>query len=290
MIAAADSYPTIQACLQSTERLRVVSDSSRLDIELLLCKVLACSRAFLYGWPEQELSLEQQKTFSDLLGKRQAGHPIAHLIGEREFWSLSLRTNNSTLIPRPDTELLVEAVLQLDLPNRVRLLDLGTGTGAIALALAHEKTQWHVSAVDQSAAAVELAKLNASSLDITNVVVRQSDWFDVFTAAQLFEVIVSNPPYIDVNDPHLQRGDVSFEPASALVAGQNGLADLFHIIESSRQFLSVDGWLVLEHGFTQALAVRQKMQESGYVAVTTRVDYGGNDRITLGMYRAGVDI
>lgn len=284
MIAAADSYPTIQACLQATDRLRSVSDSARLDIELLLCKVLGCTRTYLYTWPEQELASTQQKLFADLLSRRQAGHPIAHLIGEREFWSLPLRTNNSTLIPRPDTELLVEAVLDLDLPQHVRLLDLGTGTGAIALALASEKAQWLVSAVDQSAAAVELAMDNAKHLNLTNVVVQQSNWFDIFSAAGLFEVIVSNPPYIDPDDPHLQQGDVRFEPSSALVAGQNGLADLFYLIEHSRDFLAVDGWLVLEHGCSQALAVRQKMQELGYVNVTTRVDYGGNDRITLGMY------
>ena len=283
--ADADSYSTIHACLQLTARLRSASDSARLDIELLLCEVLGCSRTYLYTWPEKALSLAQQASFVELLSQRQAGHPIAHLVGEREFWSLPLQTNNSTLIPRPDTEILVEAVLDLKLPERTRLLDLGTGTGAIALALANEKVLWDVSAVDQSAAAVELAIRNAKSLNIVNAVIQKSDWFDVFIDEQ-FEVIVSNPPYIDGDDPHLQQGDVRFEPSSALVAGQNGLADLFYIIESSRHFLAVDGWLVLEHGCSQALAVQQKMLSSGYVAVTTQVDYGGNDRVTLGMYPA----
>jgi release factor glutamine methyltransferase len=283
MSADSVSLSTVQDCLKCDKLLSSVSDSARLDIELLLCKALDCSRTYLYGWPEHELTQEQQQAFRLLLGERQSGRPVAHLLGNREFWSLPLKVNDSTLIPRPDTEILIETALALNLAADTKLLDLGTGTGAIALALASEYSGWDILAVDLAEAAVELARDNVKSLGFTNVKVQQSNWFTVIEP-QRFNIIVSNPPYIDSSDPHLKQGDVRFEPSSALIAKDRGFADLFSIIDISRHFLAVDGWLLLEHGFEQGVEVRKKLYECGYHCVETRLDYSGNERVTLGQY------
>lgn len=207
---------------------------------------------------------------------------MAYLIGQREFWSLPLQVNNSTLIPRPDTEVLVETALQLSLPPAARVLDLGTGTGAIALALKSSQPQWQVTAVDRERAAVTLAQHNANSLKLA-VAVIQSDWFAALPEQQ-FDLIVSNPPYIDGDDPHLQQGDVRFEPTTALVAAQQGLADLFHIIDTAPLFLAPAGWLVLEHGWQQGAAVRSQLTRQGYQQVTTVCDYANLERVTIGQW------
>lgn len=276
---------TIAQCLAKASQLAVVSDTPRLDVELLLVHILQQHRTYLFTWPEKTLSINQQQQFDNLFARRLAGEPIAHLTGQREFWSLSLMVNNSTLIPRPDTELLVEIVLELFAQDAVQFprscLDLGTGTGAIALALASEKPAWKILGVDASTDAVELAEKNRTSLGFNNVSVYRSDWF-AHIAPHCFDVIVSNPPYIDPQDPHLDQGDVRFEPRSALVADEQGLADIKHIIVAAQNYLEGDGWLLLEHGYDQAVAVRDLMIKSGYVQVNTRCDYGGNERVTLG--------
>jgi len=260
------------------------SDSPRLDLEVLLCHLLGKSRAWLYTWPEHPLDNTQQAQFDALLKRRIAGEPVAHLTGSREFWSLPLKVNRSTLIPRPDTEVLVETVLARCPQEEAAVLDLGTGTGAIALALASEKSRWQITAVDTMPAAVALAEENRSRLGFTNVRVLRSDWFSALDA-QRFDVIVSNPPYIDTQDPHLRQGDVRFEPLSALVAEEQGLADIRRIAADGRDFLNDNGLLAVEHGWEQGRPVRRLFSELGYTDVETRLDYAGRERITLGWYR-----
>lgn len=271
---------TVQTCLQRAAEL-TDSDSPRLDVELLLAQVLERDRTYLYTWPEKILTPAQQAAFETLLNERKQGRPVAHLLGQREFWGLPLAVDNSTLIPRPDTETLVEAALALSLAENARVLDLGTGTGAIALALATEQPGWQITAVDFSPAAVALAERNRKTLELHNVCIRQSDWFAQLEPGH-FDLIVSNPPYIDADDPHLSQGDVRFEPLSALVAEQQGLADIAHIITAGCDYLRPGGWLLLEHGYTQGAAVRNLLQQAGYQAVTTHTDLGDNERISGG--------
>lgn len=277
---------TIANCLQKFPQLADVSDSPRLDIEIFLTYILQKNRTYLFTWPEQELTDEQTKVFNEFFARRLTGEPVAHIIGQREFWSLSLKVNNSTLIPRPDTELLVEATLGLfaeDEENKPRrLLDLGTGTGAIALALAHEKKIWQCVGVDKELAAIELAEKNRVQLNLHNVKIHQSDWFSALANEARFDVILSNPPYIDPDDEHLREGDVRFEPLSALVAGNKGLADLELIIAQAPNYLTQNGWLLVEHGYDQGSAVRDLFTANHFDQVNTFRDFGGNERVTIG--------
>lgn len=276
---------SVAQCLQLAGELESISDSARLDIELILCHVLQKNRTYLFTWPDKQLSAEAAEMFLQLFNRRKSGEPVAHIIGQREFWSLPLAVNNSTLIPRPDTELLVETVLELfaqDSPQQIRqCLDLGTGTGAIVLAIASEKPHWNLLGVDVSADAVALAQHNCERLDFKHVTIAQSNWFAQIPP-QKFDVIVSNPPYIDPQDSHLEQGDVRFEPRSALVAENSGLADIELILQQSWNYLHEHAWLLLEHGFDQAQAVRNLFFQRGFVQVETRRDLGGNERITLG--------
>ena len=260
------------------------SDSSRLDCELLLSEVLCKDRAYLYAWPERFLSDEQSKQFFVLFERRQQGEPIAYILGRQEFWSLPLQVNTSTLIPRPATETLVETALERFAARResqLSVLDLGTGTGAIALALASECLRWQVTAVDKQADAIALAKQNASNLGVKNVVFFCSDWYEKLNG-QVFNAILANPPYIDAKDPHLQQGDVRFEPKTALVADKQGMADLEHIITLAPQYLLPGGYLLLEHGFQQGEAVRALLSARGFQQVQTRADLSGLARVSCG--------
>ena len=278
----------IKACLLRAVQLQDISDSARLDVELLLARVFDKDRSYFFSWPEQELTTAQLAAFEQLFARRLKGEPIAHILGEREFWSLSLQVNASTLIPRPDTELLVELALELFSEQHISALDLGTGTGAIALALASEKPLWHFLALDQSQAACDLAESNRKMLAINNVQVLHSNWFSVLKAPRLsakrFDLIVSNPPYIDKDDHHLSEGDVSFEPLSALVADDSGLADIKHISSAAIDFLNPGGYLLLEHGYNQAAAVRRSLTAAGFASVKSKKDLNGNDRATLGRW------
>lgn len=261
------------------------SDSPRRDAEILLRHVTGKTRTYILAFGETGLTPDQAEALETLLERRVRGEPVAHLIGVREFWSLPLFVSAATLIPRPDTECLVEQALVRLPALPARILDLGTGTGAIALALASERPDCTVIAVDSVPAAVELAQRNATHLALSNVTVHQSHWFDDL-AAQRFNMIVSNPPYIDERDPHLQQGDVRFEPKTALVAGEEGLADLITIIRQGRQWLLPGGWMLLEHGWQQGESVRQIFNEAGFQQVETCRDYGGNERLTLGQWYA----
>ncbi|MFD2642396.1 peptide chain release factor N(5)-glutamine methyltransferase [Pseudomonas japonica] len=257
------------------------SPTARLDIELLLAAAIGKTRSYLHTWPERIVSSEAAQTFADYLQRRRAGEPVAYILGQQGFWNLDLEVAPHTLIPRPETELLVETAMRLQPGDPARVLDLGTGTGAIALALASERRQWQVTAVDRVEEAVALAERNRQRLQLDNVSVLASHWFSAL-AGQRFELIISNPPYIAAADPHLVAGDVRFEPSSALVAGQDGLDDLRLIIAEAPAHLVAGGWLLLEHGFDQAAAVRELLARHGFEQIESHLDLNAHERITLG--------
>lgn len=272
---------------QAAQRLHAAgSISPRVDAEVLMCHVIERDRTWLYTWGDKACPLWEQARFDALVAARAQGTPVAYLTGEREFWGLRLATSPNTLIPRPDTELLVELALSRATMPAGRLLDLGTGTGAIALAFASEQPGWEVLGVDVRDEAVALAARNAQALGIRNTHFLQSDWFGALEsdaeADTLFDIIVSNPPYIAADDPHLGEGDVRFEPRSALVANADGMADLLHLVQSARHYLTASGWLMLEHGYTQAEKVRMALSSAGYQNVESVRDLGGHERVTLG--------
>ena len=257
-------------------------ESPEIDADVLLCHVLAKPRSFILAWPEYALSEAECAALRVLTTRRQAGEPIAHLTGEREFWSLSLKVSPDTLIPRPDTEIIIEAALARLPDTTATLADLGTGTGAIALALKSERPQDTVYAVEFNANAAALARLNSERLSLP-ITVLEGSWFAPLAGLK-FDMLLSNPPYIDGADPHLLQGDVRFEPASALVAKEAGMADLRHLIRHSPDYLNDNGWLLLEHGWQQAALVRDYFTELGFKAVATLSDYGDNERITLAQW------
>lgn len=274
---------TIQQLLARHTTLATVSDSAALDAELLLCHCLGRSRTYLYTWPEQEVAPAPAQQFENLLARRADGVPVAYLTGRREFWSLDLAVDDSTLIPRPDTERLVEVALERVGAASAAVLDLGTGTGAIALALARERPHWRVLGADIHADAVRLAAANAARLGIANADFVQSDWFAALPAGARYTLIVSNPPYIDADDPHLQQGDVRFEPRRALVAAQHGLAAFAAIIDGAPAALETPGHLLFEHGADQGAAVRALLAQAGFTAIATWNDLGGRERVTGGV-------
>ncbi len=279
-----DNNLSIESLLRRTEGLASVSATPRLDIELLLCHVLGKGRSFLFSWPEYTLNECEFQQFSELLDKRKHGNPVAYLIGTRAFWSLELLVEPSTLIPRPDTESLVETALER-CDHRPRIvLDLGTGTGAIALALAKERPGWRITGCDRIPEAIALAKKNAIHNGLNQVSFIESNWFSALSE-QMFDLIVSNPPYIVDNDPHLQEGDVRFEPASALTSGLDGLDDIRRISREAPAHLNDDGWLMMEHGYHQGAEVRQILLDSGFTEVDTVQDLAGHDRVTLGQLK-----
>jgi len=255
-------------------------DTRRLDAEVLLCHVLHQDRVYLHSHREHELTAAQQIRFDELLRRRAAGEPVAYLVGEKEFWSMRLEVTPETLIPRPETELLVsEALRQLPHDAAAPVADLGTGSGAIALAIASERPQLHVVATDASAAALEVARRNARRLGITNVEFRQGNWCEAI-GDERYTMIISNPPYIPVDDPHLRQGDVRCEPRQALAAGDDGLAALRAISTGARAHLVPQGILLLEHGFDQDAAVKRLLTDLGYTRITLQRDLAGLPRIT----------
>ncbi|MFD2436873.1 peptide chain release factor N(5)-glutamine methyltransferase [Modicisalibacter luteus] len=264
----------------ATQRLTLAGSASpRLDAEILLGHALERNRTWLYTWSDRVVTAAEQARFETLLAAREAGQPVAYLTGEREFWGLSLYVGRSTLIPRPDTESLVEAALDKAASGHGRALDLGTGTGAVALAFASERPGWHVVGVDRVPDAVALARRNAKRLGLTNAVFLESDWFAALSGER-FDLILSNPPYLAADDPHLDQGDVRFEPHSALVADDQGLADLHHLCLTAKAHLASGGWLLFEHGMAQDSAVREALRQAGYDEVQTCNDLGA-PRVTL---------
>lgn len=274
---------TVSQCLaDATRRIQVCSDSARLDAELMLCHVLGCSRAWLFAHAHDPLETEPLVRFRSLLARRVRGEPVAHILGRRGFWTLDLAVDPSTLIPRPETELLVEAALErLGDDTGLRVLDLGTGTGAIALAIASERPRAAVVAVEHSTAALALARRNLEASGLRNVDLRLGSWYGPL-AGERFSVIVANPPYIAAGDPHLDHGDVRFEPRSALVSGADGLDDVRVIIAGAAAHLEPGGWLMLEHGHDQGEAVRGLLAVAGLLQVGSRQDLAGHERISFG--------
>ncbi len=266
------------------QRLREVANPDStpdLEAELLLAHALDVSRSFLYTHPEQEIPYPRAEAFQALVQRRIRGEPLAYLIGEREFWSLSLQVNPDVLIPRPETELLVEAALERLPQNRsLRVADIGTGSGAIALALARERPHAAVLGTDISPAAVETARGNARRLAIGNATFSLGAWCAPLEGA--WDLVVSNPPYVAEDDPHLQRGDLRFEPRGALTPGPDALAAFRAIGAEALERLAPNGWLLFEHGDMQGEDVRDLLASTGYSEVTTRPDLAGRDRVTLG--------
>ena len=260
-------------------------ESARRDAEILLCHVLDKPRSWLYTWPEKEVEAASVIAFESLLSSRSQGNPVAYLTGRREFWTLELGVNQHTLIPRAETETLVEWALCLPLPNDAAVLDLGTGSGAVVLALASERGHWQLAAVDASTQALAVAKTNAEENNLQHVCFFESDWFSA-VAGRCFDLLVSNPPYVEEGDSHLFTGDLRFEPQQALVAADGGLADLEKLVVDAPDHLHANGWLLLEHGYDQGAEVRSLLQKRGFEKVETRRDLAGLDRISGGCWCA----
>ncbi|MDD4912746.1 MAG: peptide chain release factor N(5)-glutamine methyltransferase [Sideroxydans sp.] len=279
--------PTIADIQQGGARqliaaLELDKETARIEIQCLLQHVLGVPKAYLLAHPEQVLSADQAVVHAALLQRRLCGEPIAHLLGEREFFGLNFKVTPATLIPRPDTELIVELALQRLPPNSVhQVLDMGTGSGIIALCIAHSRRNVSMVAVDASPEALAVAMQNASRLDVRNVTFLQSDWFSAFDTER-FDLIVSNPPYIEDADEHLNQGDLRFEPITALASGVDGLDDIRRIVKQAPRYLNENGWLMLEHGYNQAEAVCELLDQSGFTSIFSEKDLSGIDRVSGG--------
>jgi len=276
----------IKSTLQTAvKQLSATSPSAQLDVELLLSVCLKKPRSYLHAWPEQALSNNALQCFAGLLQRRLQGEPIAYILQQHSFWSLALTVTPATLIPRPETELLVTLCLARLPESACRVAELGTGCGAVALALAEERPQWHMDATDQSPAALTIAQANAARLGLDQVQFYQGDWCQALPHTD-YHAIVSNPPYIAVGDPHLQQGDVRFEPQAALVSGADGLMALTAISRCARDHLQPGGWLMLEHGYDQHDAVTSVLRTLGYQRVKDYNDLAGLPRVVVGQYQA----
>ncbi|OOZ40666.1 peptide chain release factor N(5)-glutamine methyltransferase [Solemya elarraichensis gill symbiont] len=267
---------------QATDRLEEVTETPALEARLLLAHLLDRPESWLIAWPEHQPTADQHARFEQLLEQRLLGNPIAHLLSQRDFWSLELKVTPDVLIPRPDTETVIETLLNMfDDQLRLRVLDLGTGTGAIALALASERKQWEIHASDISAKALEVARENAARHQL-DIHFHLGSWFETIPADMRFDLLVSNPPYICENDPHLAQGDVRFEPQLALTSGPDGLDAIRQLVREAPAHLVAGGMLMLEHGYDQAEEVTQLLDSAGYYQIETCLDHGGNQRVTFG--------
>lgn len=280
MVDEDDDLSIRQYLEDGTGILSGISDSSRLDAELLMGLVLRKPRSFLHAWPEQRLTVPQATVYEALLRRRFTGEPISYITGVREFWSMPLRINPHVLVPRPESELLVErALAHLPEDQDVRVLDLGAGSGAVSLAIARERPRATVIGVDISHFALEVARLNARILKADNVEFRESNWFDA-VRGEKFHVVVGNPPYVASNDPHLDQGDVRFEPRLALEAGETGMEAFRAIIDRAHNYIIRQCWLVLEHGPDQHMPLRRLLEAQHYYDITVHKDIQGHDRVT----------
>lgn len=280
------SKATIDTILQAAQQeLGPVSETPRLDAEILLTLILDCTRTHLRTWPAHEITIEQQDNFLNLVARRLHGEPIAYIVGERDFWDMTLRVSPDTLIPRPETETLVEQALdRIPLNAHWQIADLGTGSGAIALVIARERPLCQLVATDISSAALDIARDNAARHNVHNIRFAEGAWLAPL-AGERFEMIVSNPPYVHPDDPHLQQGDLRFEPLSALHSTPDGLTDIHTICDAARQHLQPDAWLLLEHGFDQGPATRGCLTALDYQQVHTIEDLAKNPRVSLGCWK-----
>ena len=280
------AFTFAEALRRARHQLENISDTSQLDAEILLSHLLKCNRAYLRTWPEKQLAPEQQAQFQKLVNRRQAGEPIAYIIGERDFWDMNLRVSTDTLIPRQETETLVEQALdRIPQDAHWQIADLGTGSGAIALAIARERPLCELVATDISAAALAIARDNATRNKVRNIRFVEGVWLAPLTG-ELFNMIVSNPPYVHPDDPHLKQGDLRFEPLSALHSTPDGLTDIRIICDTARQHLYPGGWLLLEHGFDQGPATQACLTELGYQQVQTIKDLAHLPRVPLGCWNS----
>jgi release factor glutamine methyltransferase len=279
---------TIQSELQAAIA-RIDSDSPRLDAEVLLAHSLNKPRSHLLAWPDKVIQPSALQQFNQLIQKRIDGQPISYLTGTREFWSMNLTVTPDVLIPRPETELLVETALARLSDVDSQAADLGTGSGAIAIALAKERPNWQITATDQSQAALRIAAANAAQQNLGNIEFRHSDWLESL-ADKRFDLIISNPPYIAATDPHLDQGDVRFEPDQALASGVDGLDDIKKIIAQSPAHLKPNAWLMLEHGYNQSSAVQKLLEGTPqhnmencqqYTCIESLADLSGQSRVTV---------
>lgn len=273
-----------EALHQATLHLAAFHDTARLDAETLLAFTLERNRSHLHAWPDRQLQPGQQAQFNALIERRAAGEPVAYLTGHREFWSMELEVTPATLIPRPETELLVELALQrIPADATWRILDLGTGSGAIALSIASERPTCRVIAIDRSTAALEVARRNAVAHSIRNVEFREGNWLEPLKG-KIFNLIASNPPYVASNDARLNTSEIRFEPLTALASGPDGLDDIRLIADRARQHLAPGGWLLLEHGHDQGEAVSQILIGLGYQQVSNHQDMAGINRAVSGQW------
>ncbi len=277
----AGEVPVAVGALLTAGCARLPGPDARIDAELLLAHVLGCSRTRLFAYPEAGVDAASRARYLALLERRRAGEPVAYLLGRQAFWSLDIALDGNTLVPRPETELLVELALVRGAARAADVLDLGTGSGAIALALAIERPAWRVLGVDRDPAAVHLARRNAGRLGLGNVAFETGDWFAGLEGRR-FDLVVANPPYIAEDDPCLAAPGVCREPRHALVAGTDGLDALRRIVVAAPQHLSSDGWLLCEHGAAQGDALRALFAAAGLVAIATQRDLAGHERVTLG--------
>lgn len=273
-----------EALKDAEETLSSCSDSARLDAELLLCRTLECKRTFLYAHSKDNLSPNQEQAFKEWIAIRKQSIPVAYLLGEKEFWSLNLKLSTKTLIPRPATESIIEHILELSLPENATVCDLGTGSGAIALSLAKERPHWHITATDIQANALALAQNNAQNYGFQNIDFLWSNWFEKLPKKK-FNLIVSNPPYIDAKDPHLQQGDVQYEPKKSLISADEGYADLVLLIQAAKRHLEPNGILILEHGYQQQEKLLNILAYEGFNDIQGLKDHEGLNRFCLGIYR-----
>ena len=271
-----------QALQQADSSLSEVSPTATLDAQVLLSHVLQCNTAHIAAWPEKDLSKEQQTKYLNLIQQRSQGIPVAYLTQQREFWSLIFAVNDSTLIPRPDTETLVEYILSnFNDKDDLTLLDLGTGTGAIAISIASERPSWQIVASDFSEDALVLAKQNSETHQTSRITFIQSDWFTEISRSN-FDIIVCNPPYIAADDPHLQQGDVRFEPESALISGEAGMDDIEHLCLHAKDHLKDGGSFIVEHGYNQQHLVAECFAKNNFIDIEQKQDLAGHVRMTAG--------
>jgi len=269
----------------ATEQLYDSCETPRIDAEVLMQHVIERPLAWLIAYGDTIATSDHVTAFDKLINQRYAGQPVAYLTGKRDFWTLSLAVNENVLIPRPDTETLVEQALQrIPRGSSLDALDLGTGSGAIALAIAKERPKANVIAIDSQISALDVAKDNALRNEITNVQFLQSDWFTNIPKGKKFNIIASNPPYIEAADPHLERGDLRFEPEIALIADEHGISDLKRIIEQSVDYLHHKAWLIVEHGYNQADRVADLFKEHHYQNVELFHDLNNLPRCSAGQF------